>query len=180
MLRRFSSFAVSMLLLFTPLLWHTSAAFAAPADGKDVVLKASDMKPKFFPETVFFRGQTAPVQMRNAGGVHFGDDAYVLAGMVDNSGYSSGLRQKYQAYLLTEVPLQIGGQTVKPGAYGFGFLEGGKFILLDLGANELFQVASQRDAEIKRPMPFQIVAAPDAGKYRLYMGREFVEFSRMK
>jgi len=180
MLRRFSSFAVSMLLLFTPLLWHTSAAFAAPADGKDVVLKASDMKPKFFPETVFFRGQTAPVQMRNAGGVHFGDDAYVLAGMVDNSGYSSGLRQKYQAYLLTEVPLQIGGQTVKPGAYGFGFLEGGKFVVLDLGANELVQVPSQRDGEMKRPTPFQIVTASEAGKYRLYMGREFVEFSRMK
>jgi len=180
MLRRFSSLAVSMLLLFTPLLWHTSAAFAAPADGKDVVLKASDMKPKFFPETVFFRGQTAPVQMRNAGGVHFGDDAYVLAGMVDNSGYSSGLRQKYQAYLLTEVPLQIGGQTVKPGAYGFGFLEGGKFVVLDLGANELVQVPSQRDGEMKRPTPFQIVTASEAGKYRLYMGREFVEFSRMK
>jgi len=180
MLRRFSSLAVSMLLLFTPLLWHTSAAFAAPADGKDVVLKASDMKPKFFPETVFFHGQTAPVQMRNAGGVHFGDDAYVLAGMVDNSGYSSGLRQKYQAYLLTEVPLQIGGQTVKPGAYGFGFLEGGKFVVLDLGANELVQVPSQRDGEMKRPTPFQIVTASEAGKYRLYMGREFVEFSRMK
>jgi len=180
MLRRFSSFAVSLLLLFTPLLWHTSAAFAAPADGKDVVLKASDMKPKFFPETVFFRGQTAPVQMRNAGGVHFGDDAYVLAGMVDNSGYSSGIRQKYQAYLLTEVPLQIGGQTVKPGAYGFGFLEGGKFVVLDLGANELVQVPSQRDGEMKRPTPFQIVTASEAGKYRLYMGREFVEFSRMK
>ena len=180
MLRRFSSLAVSMLLLFTPLLWHTSAAFAAPADGKDVVLKASDMKPKFFPETVFFRGQTAPVQMRNAGGVHFGDDAYVLAGMVDNSGYSSGIRQKYQAYLLTEVPLQIGGQTVKPGAYGFGFLEGGKFVVLDLGANELVQVPSQRDGEMKRPTPFQIVTASEAGKYRLYMGREFVEFSRMK
>jgi hypothetical protein len=180
MLRRFSSCAVAALLILVPSLWSTRSAFAAPADGKDTVLKASDMKPKLFPETVFFRGQSAPVQMRNTGGVHFADDLYMLAGMVDNSGYSSGLRQKYQAYLLTEVPLQIGGQTVKPGAYGFGFLEGNKFILLDLGANELFQVASQRDAELKRPTPFQIVAAPDAGNFRLYMGREFVEFSRSK
>ena len=123
MLRRFSALAV--LLLVTPLLWNTRSSFAAPADDKkDVVLKSSDMTPKLFPETVFFRGQSAPVQMRNTGGVHFADDAYMLAGMVDNSGYSSGLRQKYQAYLLTEVPLQIGDQTVKPGAYGFGFLEG--------------------------------------------------------
>ena len=156
------------------------AASGNPADGKDVVLKASDITPKIFPETVFFRGQSAPVQMRNTGGIHFADDLYVLAGMVDNSGYSSGIRQKYQAYLLTEVPLEIGGQAVKPGAYGFGFLEGGKFVLLDLGANDLFQVSSQRDADIKRPTPFQITAATEAGKFRLYMGREFVEFSRTK
>jgi hypothetical protein len=180
MIRRFCALAIAALLVLTPLLCNSRSAFAAPADGKDVVLKASDITPKLFPETVFFRGQSAPVQMRNTGAVHFSDDLYMLAGMVDNSGYSSGLRQKYQAYLLTEVPLQIGGQSVKPGAYGFGFLEGNKFVLLDLGANELFQVASQRDAEMKRPTPFQIVAAPDAGKYRLYMGREFVEFSRSK
>ena len=113
MLRRFSALAV--LLLVTPLLWNTRSSFAAPADDKkDVVLKSSDMTPKLFPETVFFRGQSAPVQMRNTGGVHFADDAYMLAGMVDNSGYSSGLRQKYQAYLLTEVPLQIGANPSNP------------------------------------------------------------------
>jgi hypothetical protein len=163
----------------SPLLTFIPPSRAA-AGEKDVVLKASDMTPKLFPETVFFRGQSAPVQMRNTGGVHFADDLYMLAGMVDNSGYSSGLRQKYQAYLLTEVPLQIGGQSVKPGAYGFGFLEGNKFVLLDLGANELFQTVSLRDADMKRPTPFQILAATEPGKYRLYMGREFVEFSRSK
>jgi hypothetical protein len=180
MARRFSALVAAATILFAPLLLNAGAPSRSPADGKDVVLKASDISPKLFPETVFFRGQSAPVQMRNTGGIHFADDLYMLAGMVDNSGYSSGIRQKYQAYLLTEVPLQIGGQTVKPGAYGFGFLEGNKFILLDLGANDLFQVASQRDAELKRPTPFQIIASADAGKYRLYMGREFVEFSRTK
>ena len=180
MLRRLSLLFVAALLILVPVLSNTSQTLASPADGKDVVLKSSDLTPKLFPDSVFFRGQSAPVQMRNAGGVHFADDVYMLAGMVDNSGYSSGLRQKYQAYLLTEVPLQIGGQTVKPGAYGFGFLEGNKFIILDLGANELFQVASQRDAEIKRPMPFHIVAASEAGNFRLYMGREFVEFARAR
>src|SRR5499427_5683516 len=114
-----------------------AAQSALPKPDKDTVLKAADIQPKLFPETVFFRGQSAPVQMRNTGGIHFADDVYMLAGMVDNSGYSSGIRQKYQAYLLTEVPLQIDGQRVKPGAYGFGFLEAGKFVVLDLGANEL-------------------------------------------
>lgn len=179
MLRRLSALLVVAILCAAPLV-NVISAQSSSAGGKDVVLKASDINPKLFPETVFFRGQSAPVQMRNTGGVHFADDLFMLAGMVDNSGYSSGIRQKYQAYLLAEVPLQIGGQTVKPGAYGFGFLEGNKFVLLDLGANDLFQVASQRDAELKRPTPFQILATAEPGKYRLYMGREFVEFSRTK
>jgi len=180
MLHRLSVFFAVATLFAAPIPRNATLVPPLPADSKDVVLKASDITPKLFPETVFFRGQSAPIQMRNTGGVHFADDLFMLAGMVDNSGYSSGIRQKYQAYLLTEVTLQIGGQTVKPGAYGFGFLEGNKFILLDLGANDLFQVASQRDAELKRPTPFQIMTTAEAGKYRLYMGREFVEFTRSK
>jgi hypothetical protein len=152
---------------------------ALPKPDKDTVLQAADIKAKLFPEAVFFRGQSAPVQMRNTGGVHFADDFYVLAGMVDNSGYSTGIREKYQAYLLSEVTLQIGGQTLKAGAYGIGFLEGGKFVVMDLAANDIFQAAAQRDADMKRPVPLQVRAA-DGGKYRLYMGRDFVEFSRTK
>jgi hypothetical protein len=174
---------VGMTIVFTGLLTGSfttlSGQSALPKPEKDTVLKASDIKPKLFPESVFFRGQTAPAQMRNTGGVHFSDDLYMLAGLVDNSGYSTGIREKYQAYLITEVTLQFGGQALKPGAYGVGFIAGGKFVALDLAANEIFQAASQKDTEMKRPVPLQ-VTAPEAGKYRLYAGREFVEFSRAK
>src|ERR1700756_2269134 len=126
---------------------------ALPKPDKDTVLKSSDIKARLFPETVFFRGQSAPVQMRNTGGVHFTDDFYVLAGMVDNSGYSSGIREKYQAYLLSEVKLEMGGKLLQPGAYGVGFLEGGKFVVMDLAANDVLVTAAGRDAEMKRPVP---------------------------
>ena len=158
---------------------QTAAQSALPKPEKDTVLKAADIKAKLFPETVFFRGQSAPVQMRNTGGVHFSDDFYVLAGMVDNSGYSTGIREKYQAYLLSEVVLRMGAHTLKPGAYGIGFIESGKFVVMDLAANDIFQTGSQRDAEMKRPVPLQVVAG-DGAKYRLYMGRDFVEFNRTK
>jgi hypothetical protein len=158
---------------------QAAAQSALPKPERDTVLKAGDIKEKLFPEAVFFRGQSAPVQMRNTGGVHFSDDFYVLAGMVDNSGYSTGIREKYQAYLLSEVTLQIGGQTLKPGAYGIGFVEDGKFVVMDLAANDIFRAVSQRDAEMKRPVPLQVVAA-DGAKYRLYMGRDFVEFRRTR
>ena len=149
---------------------------AAPPASPEAALKAADITSKLFPEHVFFRGQVAPVQMRNTGGIRFSDDFYVLAGLVDNSGYSSDIRQKYQAYLITEVPIEIGGQKLQPGAYGMGFIADNKFIVMDLGAHDLFQVPSARDADMKRPIPLQI--ASSGGKYRLYKGRDYVELSK--
>ena len=145
--------------------------------GQDTVVEAVDITPKLFPEHVFFRGQVAAAQLRNTGGVHFVDDFYVLAGLVDSSGYSTGIKERYQGYLLTEVNLEIGGQSLKPGAYGFGFV-GGKFILMDLAANNLIEAAGQRDAEMKRPVPLQVLASSNAGSYRLYVGRDYIEFRR--
>jgi hypothetical protein len=150
-----------------------------PARGQETVLKAADISPKIFPERVFFRGLVAPAQLRNTGGVHFADDFYVLAGLVDSSGYSTGIREKYQAYLLNEVTLETGGQTLKPGAYGFGFIAGGKFVVMDLAANDILQIASERDTEMKRPIPLQVAAYATAGVYRLYAGRDYVEFHRV-
>lgn len=155
------------------------AQSALPKPDQDTVLKAADIKSRLFPEAVFFRGQSAPVEMRNTGGVHFSDDFYVLAGMVDNSGYSSGIREKYQAYLLSEVKLEMGGKLLQPGAYGVGFLEGGKFVVMDLAANDVLVTAAGRDLEMKRPVPLQVVAR-DTAAYRLYIGRDFVEFRRTK
>lgn len=178
-MKRFPMFLVSLLPLLLALSLRPMPAVEAagiPA-GQDTVLKASDITPKLFPEHVFFRGQVAPAQLRNTGGVHFSDDLFVLAGLVDSSGYSTAIKEKYQAYLLSEVTLEIGGQTLKPGAYGFGFVSG-KFILMDLAANNLIEAAGQRDAEMKRPVPLQVTPSSNAGSYRLYVGRDFIEFRR--
>jgi hypothetical protein len=181
-MNRFAKFFVflSLLLLSFSLRYVHNARADNPSAAKEVVLKAADISPKIFPERVFFRGQVAPTQLRNTGGVHFADDLYVLAGLVDSSGYSSGIREKYQGYLLSEVTLEIGGQTLKPGAYGFGFITGGKFLVMDLGANDVLQGTSQHDADLKRPVPLQVAASSAAGTYRLYSGRDYVEFHRAR
>lgn len=170
----------SLLLVVAGLSSAQSQKPAEAAAGKEAVLKAADITPKLFPDKVFFRGMVASVQARNTGGVRYPDEFLVLAALVDNSGYSTGIREKYQAYLITEVPIEIGGQTLKPGAYGCGFLESKKFVVMDLGANDLFTASSAKDAEIKRPVPLQFLSTPEAGKYRLYHGRDYVEFHRMK
>lgn len=158
-----------------------AATFAVPQsaqESKDTILKSADIPSTLYPERVFFRGKTAPTQHRNTAGVHFADDMYVLAGLVDSSGYATSIKAKYQGYLIAEVPLEIGGQRVSPGAYGFGFIQGNKFVLMDLGAHDLFQVEARHDAEIAHPVPFQIVAGASAGSYLLYSGRNNIEFKR--
>lgn len=126
---------------------------------------------------MFYEGKTAPTELRNTGGVRFADGAYFLAGLVDNSGYSTAVKEKYQAYLITEVPIAFGDQQVRAGAYGAGFVSG-YFVVTDLGAHDIFRTPAKHDMEIKRPLPLQVVADSAAGTYRLYHGRDYVEFHR--
>jgi len=177
----------TLLCLLAPMLLAAVAvSFAGPqkaadaAPAKEGILTAADVGDKLLPERVFFRGQLAPVQARNTGGVRYADGFLVFAGLVDSSGYSTGIREKYQAYLINEVAIEIGGQTLKPGAYGIGFLDGNKFVVMDIAANDVFQAASVKDAEMKRPVPLQFTAASGVGNYRLYHGRDYVEFHRAK
>ena len=92
-----------------------SAGCSAAMEG---VLQAADVVAKLFPVKVYFRGQVGTAQMRNTGGVRYVDGFLVLAALVDSSGYASGIKEKYQAYLITDVAIEIGGQALKPGAYG--------------------------------------------------------------
>jgi hypothetical protein len=145
---------------------------------KEGLLTPAEVGGKLLPDKVFFKGQSASVQARNSAGVRYHDGSLVIAALVDASGYASAIREKYQGYLIAEVPIEIGGQTLKPGIYGFGFIEGSKFVVMDVGANDLLQASSTKDTDMKRPVPFQFVQGPNADTYRLYKGRDYVEFKR--
>lgn len=124
------------------------------------------------PDKVFYRGQSATIQGRNSAGIRLADGKLVLFTIVDTSGYSSAIQQTYQAYILTEVPLHIGGHTLAPGSYGFGFIENQQMVVMDIGANELFRTSTKLDAAFARPTPLQLLA--DGASYRLYLGRSYV------
>ena len=65
----------------------------------------------------------------------FADGYYVLATMVDTSGYSTSVASKYQAYFITEVPIKLNGKVLRAGVYGVGFVSGCKFVVTDVGAH---------------------------------------------
>jgi hypothetical protein len=156
------------------------AVMASPALGaaqtSGTLLKPAEMQ-KLLPAAVYYKGQSATVQVRNSGGVKFADGYYVLSTLVDTSGYSSDVAAKYQAYFITEVPIKIGGDNLAAGIYGVGFIGGGKFVVTDVGAHELLTVSFTTDNGLKRPLPLQVMADP-AGGFRLYEGRKYVVFSR--
>ena len=152
------------------------ASLAASAQGGAKILKPAEMT-KLIPQTVFYRGQTATTQVRNSSGIKFEDGFFVLASMVDTSGYSTGIAAKYQAYFITEVPIRVAGKNLAPGAYGIGFIEGNKFLVTDLGAHEVLAAASSTDSELKHPVPLQILPNASAG-FRLYAGRSYVVLNR--
>ena len=151
-----------------------SLSVVAQTSGSTVLPAAEATK--LLPASVFFRGQSATTQLRNSGGVKFADGMFVLSVLVDTSGYSSDVQAKYQAYFITEVPIKIEGHDLPAGIYGIGFIADNKFVVLDVGAHDLFSVTSKTDSELKRPVPLKVTA--DASGFRLYEGRKFVTFAR--
>ena len=152
-----------------------AAPSAIQAQGGATVLTVADAQ-KLLPASVFYRGQSATTQLRNSGGVKFADGFYVLATLVDTSGYSTGLAAKYQAYFIVEVPINVGGKSLPAGVYGAGFI-GDKFVLTDVGAHDVLTVAAGDDAVQKHPMPLKVAADPSGG-FRLYIQRKYVSFSK--
>lgn len=152
------------------------SGLVAAQTGSATVLKPAEMA-KLFPAAVYYRGQSAPTQLRNSGGVKFADGHYVLASLVDTSGYSTAVAAKYQGYLITEVSITIEGKQLPAGAYGFGFLDGDRFLVTDLGGGDVLTAHSKKDADLARPRPLE-VTDDAAGGFRLYAGRSFVHFGR--
>ena len=126
---------------------------------------------KLAPSTYYFAGQSAAVQARNTAGCKNSAGKVVLAGLVDTSGYSTAIQEKYQGFLITETKLSFDGATLEPGEYGFGFKEG-KFIVMNVASTDIFSIASQSDDQLKHPVPLKF--EKDGAGYRLYAGKKYV------
>jgi len=157
------------------LLGIMTAPAAAIAQG-DTVLRPAEVQ-KLLPDSVWYKGQSAPAQKRNSGGVKFADGSYVMATLVDNSGYASDVAAKYQAWFVAEIPVKIGGQNLPAGVYGLGFIPDNKFVVTDIGGHDVITVSSSTDEEMKRPTPLQVTTDPSGG-FRLYAGRRYVALTK--
>jgi hypothetical protein len=150
-------------------LWLVVLVALAGQAGAQVL--TGEQTKKLAPTTYYFAGQSAAVQARNTAGLKNSGGKIVLVGLVDTSGYSTAIQEKYQGFLITEIKLTFDGTTLDPGEYGFGFKDG-KFIVMNVAATDLFSVASQNDDKVQHPVPLKI--EKDGDGYRLYAGRKYV------
>jgi len=160
--------AIAVVVLPVSHVWAQEAA--RPDLLKPGVLTSADVK-TIAPASYYYAGHAASVQLRNTAGIRTHDGKNILAGMVDTSGYSTAIAQKYQGFFITETKIQIEGNEVVPGEYGFGFMND-RFILTNVGADDVLNVPSKMDDQMKRPVPLKITE--ENGGYRLYAGRKYV------
>ena len=151
------------------MMWLVVLAALVAQAGAQVL--TGDQVKKVAPSSLFFAGQSAAVQLRNAAGLKNSAGKVVLAGLVDTSGYSTAIAEKYQGFLITETKLSFDGATLEPGTYGFGFKDG-KFTVMNVAATDLLSLASQNDDQLKHPVPLKFEKVDAA--YRLYAGRKYV------
>ena len=135
------------------------------------VLSSDELK-KAVPAEYFFRGQKAPVQLRNAVGFQLADGKMMLGALVDASGYSTAIQQKYQGMLITETKLNIGGSSLPPGQYGFGFTADNKFVVMDVANSDVLSASYQTDQALQHAVPLKLVE--DGTGYKLYAGKKWI------
>ncbi|HSY89754.1 MAG TPA: hypothetical protein VK812_00190 [Candidatus Binatus sp.] len=161
-----------MNILRTAILGALALTTMASAQQASKHILSSDEVKKATPAEYFFRGQKAAVQLRNAVGLQLADGKMMLAALVDASGYSTAIQQKYQGMLITETKLNIGGSDLAPGQYGFGFTADGKFVVMDVANNDALSAASQTDSTLQHAVPLKLVE--DGAGYKLYAGKKWV------
>lgn len=163
------------LYIFSLFLFCLIASASSVSAQKAEVLSGEYLK-RVIPTSFYFAGQSAETQMRNAAAAKFSENHFVLAGLVDTSGYSTEISGKYEGFFITDAPVKIGDNELASGAYGFGFSKEGKVNFFDLSSKEILSVATMTDSEMKRPRPLMMSKQGDKG-VRFYKGKLYVVVS---
>lgn len=151
-----------------------SITSASVLQDRPIVVTGTDLT-RLVPTSYYFKGQSAPTQMRNTSAVKLGPERYVIVGLVDTSGYSAEVRAKYEGFFITDSPIKINGESLPTGAYGFGFSNDGKMNVMDIAGNDVLSVSSTNDKVLRRPRPLMMTASEQG--IRFYSRRDYVVIS---
>lgn len=133
------------------------------------------------PKDFYLEGDAIPTEKRNAVMLKSSSAPRVLFALIDTTGYSSQIKQKYIGMAITEGRVSVCGTSVDVGSYGFGLdkpaansKDDAKFHLYNQAGTEVASCAAPRDASIKVAKPLQVTVGKEGSAW-LVLGRYKVE-----
>ena len=173
------AFVVAMLSITLGLLAGTlvpasaQGGFEAVTQGKAF----DDAVPKDF----YLEGNAIPTQKRNAALLKTPGGKRVVVALIDTTGYSSRIQQKYIGMVIAEGTFSVCGQKVTVGSYGFGLDTpappsdaDATFHLYNQAGRKLFDCAAKKDTAATQAQPLQVTTS---GGAKLMLGKYWLELN---
>ena len=137
---------------------------------------------KAVPNDFYLEGNRIPVEKpRNAVLLKNAKGARVVVALVDTTGYSSQIKQKYTGMMITETKISVCGTELGVGSYGFGLDRpaatsnaNATFTIYNQAGEKLGECAAIKDQNIKQPRPLAVATAKGAPA-KLELGKYVVE-----
>jgi hypothetical protein len=133
-----------------------------------------------FVKDFYLEGNSIPTERRNAALIKTPTGARVEFALLDTSGYSSQIQQKYSGMIISEGEISVGGVRLSVGSFGFGLKmphppdkADAQVSFYDQAGKKIGQCTATRESAIKAPRPLQITMS--GGGARLYLGVYWVE-----
>ncbi len=132
------------------------------------------------PKDFYLEGNAIPTEKRNARLLKTPTGARVLLALLDTTGYSSQVQEKYLGMVIAEGPVSICGQPVRVGSYGFGLKkplgesnEAAEFFLYNQAGEKVAECSAKKETQLARPKPLEV--STQGAQARLYLGRYALE-----
>ncbi len=153
---------------------------AARAQGGFAPVSA-DAFTRAVPNDFYLEGNRIPVEKRNAAVLKNAKGTRLVLALIDTSGYSSQIQQKYIGMLITEGPISVCGIALGVGSYGFGLerppaasTADAPFRIFNQAGEKLGECAAKKDESLKQAKPLTTIT-PQGGPAKVYLGRYVIE-----
>jgi hypothetical protein len=145
--------------------WHSEAR----AQGSFELITGTALN-KALPEKFYLEGNAIPTEPRNAAMFKTPTAPRALFALIDTTGYSSRIKQKYIGMIITEGKLSVCGISLGVGSYGFGLDRpaapsdaDAKFLVYNQAGEKLGECSVKKDMALKQGSPLKVVVQKGGG-----------------
>ena len=153
---------------------------AARAQGGFVQV-TGDAFNRAVPTDFYLVGEHIPVEKRNAAVLKDAKGARLVLALIDTSGYTSQIQQKYLGMLITETKISVCGNAIGVGSYGFGLERPAAtskadalFRIYNQAGEKVGECAAKKDDSVKQAKPLTVNTAKGEPA-KIYFGKYFIE-----